>query len=200
MLRKVFPVVLFALVFVVTGVSQPNPKEQLQQQLLAEKEVQELLGAQWLVDALSELDGVAGGVANVVGTFMETSTSETLVIGLISFENAEAAVAYVAALSENRVVTKVRNLLEEVKENQALLPERLVKETDQVILLELSNGLHQLMIRRSTMILFFRSSMTGPVNLEKLVMVADKQLAKTLEFCTKAAETGTAPAYCTKAS
>jgi hypothetical protein len=203
MLRKMFPIAVIMLCFAITGLGQADPKAQLQQQLLTQEEVQALLGTQWMLDSLSELDNVPDGVANVVGTFKDTSSSETLDVGLINFKNIDATTGYLGALKADKHVSKVRDLIQEAKDapegTTPLLTDQIKNEAQEVVFVELTNGLQQLMLRRSNMLTFFRSSMTGPVDLTKLVSVADKQLSNTLDFCKKAAENGgTAPDYCTK--
>ncbi|MBI1730293.1 hypothetical protein HY229_00130 [Candidatus Acetothermia bacterium] len=204
MLRKMFPVAVLILFFAVIGVGQSDPKVQLQQQLLTQEEMQALLGTQWIIDSLAELDNVPDGVvANVVGTYKDTNTSEIVVLSLISFKNVDATTVYLDGLKADKHVSKVRDLLQEAKDAPKdatpLLTDQIKNEAQEVIFVELTNGLQQLMLRRANMLTFFRSSMTGPVDLTKLVSVADKQLGKTLDFCKKAAENGgTAPDYCAK--
>jgi len=199
MLRKMVPVAICLLALGITGVGQNELGNQLRQQLLTQEEMQALLGTQWILDSVDELKDIEGATASAIGKYFDTSTENTLTNGLIIFENFDFAGGYLTGLLEAEIVESKRNLLEEAKDNPDLLTERIRNEAEQVFLLVLGNGLHQLMVRRGSLIFFFRTDMESNVGLEQLIKVADKQLEKTLAYCAEFAE-GAVPTYCNKSS
>lgn len=193
MLRKSFSIVLVALlvVFVALG-RQATEEEQLRQQLLSQEEFQALQGDQWILDSVDSL-GDVGALASAVGTYLNTNTNNTVVTGLIHFDVPEAAGGFLQANLDSNLVADVRNLRDELEENPEVLTELLAESIEDVFFLELTNGLQQLIMRRSTLVFFIRSSLSSSVDLTQLVLIADAQVQKTIDFCSNA---DPAPSYC----
>ena len=194
MLRKMTPALALIMMVLVAGVAQ-GQGDLLRQLILDETIVQEQLGEQWILDNLSELEPEAPeSLTSAVATYLDTGTENTVVVGLIHFIVAENAIDFLDLNLGAPQVDAVRDLVEESNENAELLTELILNETQAVVLLELNNGLQQLMLRKGSLLIFMRSPADSNVDLATLILLADLQIQKLVDFCTNAE--GEVPPYC----
>lgn len=201
-MRRVFLSVLLLVFVAAVGLGQSNTRQQLQQLLLTQEELQEVLSGEW--EAKGAIDRMKpeppGALATAVVTFINTTTEIELVDGLLIFNTPEIAGRFIEIILSAPQIEEVRDLKAEAEENQDLsqtIPEKLLKEIDQLLLLSLDNGLQQLILQRQTLIAFLRTSREGQGVLDEvqLFQVADRQLNKILEFCENF-EGESRPTYC----
>jgi len=197
MVRKVLFTLVVASLVATISLGQEDPTPKLQDLLLTQEELQEVLGEVWVIKTVGKLDPEPEGSTTAVATFVDTNTDTELVIGLLEFQDLERAVLFFDALLQAEQILGVRDLRAEAQEDPSLLellPERLVKETERLFLIELENGLQQLLLQRKTLIAFLRIP-KGALEEAQLFQVADLQLGKILGFCESLAEEER-PAYC----
>jgi hypothetical protein len=191
MLRKSFSIALvIAMVAFVALGRQATEEEQLRQQLLSQEEFQTLQGEQWILDSLSDF-GDVGALASAVGTYLNTSNDNIVVTGLIHFESVETAGAFVQGQLELDEDDVVRNLRDELAENPEVLTELIANSTDDIFVVEVANNPLQLLFMRRGNLVFVLQ--TSSIELAQLVLIADAQVQKTLDFCANA---DPAPGYC----
>lgn len=197
MVRKALISFLAALLVVAIGLGQEEPGPKLQDLLLTQEELQEVLGEGWVIRTVDRLDPEPEGSTTAVATFVDTNTDAELVVGLLEFEDMELAGSFLDALLGARQVLESRDLHKEAEEDPGLLevlPERLLEESDRLLLISLEGELQQLLLQRKNLITFLRTP-HGALEEAQIFQVADLQLGKILQLCEGLAEEAR-PAFC----
>ena len=181
------------------GVGQTGSRDTLSSLLLTQEELRDEMSDQWVIQTVREVDGVPDSAISIQATFFNTQTEIELVDALLAFEGRDASRSFFETLLGADLVTDTRDLLTEAEENEELLPEQLAAESDALFLLSLEDSRQQLFQRRGSLIMFLRTPAegSGALGLDQVLMLAEAQLSKVLNFCAEAED---APGFCTRES
>jgi len=195
MLRKVLLSIVLSTFIAVVSIGQADTRALLQEMLLTQEELSEVLGANWFLQSIDQLNPEPEGASTAVAIYLEEEREIPLTIGLLNFEDPGSALGFRDdILNDKDFVEAVENVFPDNKEllkdleAQSLLE---LGEEDTLDLLTLLKGAEQmLLLHRQTLIAFIRAPV---LSLEELIAVMDHQLQKAFTVCS---ETGAELAFC----